>query len=177
LVVTREGENGCRGWGAGNPLLLVVLAVGLVGCGQQTHQLENGQTVPAFELPRLDGPPLVFPSDLQGKVSAIRFWADWCPFCESEMKDIEPVYRAYRDRGLAVLAVNVRQDAETAARFMERLGVSYEVVLDKDGSVARSFGVIGLPTTFFVDREGRLASRILGESTPEVFARAVEGLL
>ena len=51
------------------------------------------------------------------------------------------------------------------------------MLLDEDGDVARAYGVIGLPTTFFVDREGRLASRILGESTPEVFERIVGELL
>lgn len=159
-------------------LLAVLLTVPfLAGCGEDAPQLQNGAPVPAFALPRLDGPALAFPTDLRGQVVAVRFWADWCPFCESEMKDIEPVYRAYRDRGLAVLAVNVRQDAETAARFIERLGVSYVVLLDQDGSVARRFGVIGLPSTFFIDREGRLATRVLGESTPEVFASIVDGLL
>jgi cytochrome c biogenesis protein CcmG/thiol:disulfide interchange protein DsbE len=159
--------------------LLVVLLAGpfLVGCGEEAPQLRNGEPAPEFAMPRLEGPPLTFPADLRGEVVAVRFWADWCPFCESEMRDIEPLYRAYRDRGLRVLAVNVRQDRETAARFIEQLGVSYEVLLDGDGSVARRFGVIGLPTTFFIDREGRLATRILGESTPEVFAQVVEGLL
>jgi len=146
-------------------------------CSDRVPELETGQTVPAFELPRLNDSPLAFPADVKGQVVAIRFWADWCPFCESEMRDIEPLYLAYRDRGLAVVAVNVRQEAETAERFIQRLGISYEVLLDEEGTLARRFGVIGLPTTFFVDRHGRLATRVLGESTPEVFEQIVEGLL
>jgi peroxiredoxin len=120
---------------------------------------------------------VALPADLQGQIVVIRFWADWCPFCESEMRSIEPVYRAYKEQGLRLLAINVRQDAKTAAAFVEPLGISYEVLLDEDGDVARAYGVSGLPTTFFLDRQGRLATRILGESTPEVFEQVVKGLL
>jgi peroxiredoxin len=159
------------------PLLVLTFALLLGGCGDEGPRLENGQAAPGFELKRLGGGTLAFPADLDGRVVAVRFWADWCPFCEEEMRDIEPLYRRYRDRGLVVLAVNVRQDPETAARFIERLGLSYQVVLDREGAVARRYGVIGLPTTFFVDREGRLVTRILGESTPDVFERIVRDLL
>jgi peroxiredoxin len=161
-----------------NPTPLVLAAVMLLmGCGESAPRLESGQLAPTFELDRLGGGVLSFPHDLRGQVVALRFWADWCPFCESEMRDIEPVYDGFRDRGLRVLAINVRQDRETAARFIERLGVSYQVLLDRDGSVARRYGVIGLPTTFFLDREGRVATRIIGESTPQLFEQILEGLL
>ena len=108
---------------------------------------------------------------------AIRFWADWCPFCESEMRSIEPLYRAYEPQGMQILAINVRQDRRTAADFVESLGISYPVLLDEEGAVARAYGVSGLPTTFFVDRQGKLAARILGESTPEVFEQILKELL
>jgi peroxiredoxin len=176
-IALPAGARGPRGRiGAGLSLSLVLVLL-VSACGDAPPAPRNGEPAPGFELPRLDGTPLAFPADLRGQVTAVRFWADWCPFCESEMRDIEPVYRTYRDRGLVVLAVNVRQDRETAARFVEGLGVSYEVLLDEQGDVARAYGVIGLPTTFFVDREGRLATRILGESTPEVFERIVGELL
>jgi len=110
-------------------------------------------------------------------VVAIRYWADWCPFCESEMNQLEPVYRKYRDQGLVILAINVRQDRDTAKEFISRLNVSYDTLLDVEGEVARLYGVMGLPTTFFVERDGRLRSRILGESTPETFEQIVEDML
>jgi len=149
----------------------------LSSCGDPAPQPKNGESTPAFELSTLDDSSLAFPADLRGHVVALRFWADWCPFCESEMRDVEPIYRTYKDRGLRVLAINVRQDRETAASFIEHLGISYKVLLDEDGAVARTYGVIALPTTFFLDREGRLTTRILGESTPELFERIVNDLL
>jgi peroxiredoxin len=93
------------------------------------------------------------------------------------MRLLEPVYRKYRDKGLTILAVNVRQDRETAARFIAKLGISYDTLLDESGEVARAYGVVALPTTFFVDNQGVLRSRILGESTPETFEQVVTGLL
>jgi peroxiredoxin len=73
--------------------------------------------------------------------------------------------------------LNVRQDRDTAAEFIEKLDISYPALLDREGEVARAYGVIGLPTTFVVDREGRLHTRIIGESTAELFAQIVEGLM
>ncbi len=166
------------GFGARACLLLLLAAGALLdGCGDAPPTLVKGEPSPAFTLDALTGAPVAFPADLAGQVVAVRFWADWCPFCEGEMRTLEPVYQAYRDQGLRLLAINVRQDRETAAAFIAPLGISYEVLLDTDGAVARAYGVSGLPTTFFLDRQGRLAARILGESTPEVFERVIKGLL
>ena len=156
--------------------LLVSLLLS-IGCSEEKPRLVNGQPAPAFTLERLETGSLGFPGNLDGKVTAIRFWADWCPFCESEMQAMEPVYQIYRDQGLVILAINVRQDRKTAQDFVSKLNISYEVLLDKDGAVARKYGVIGLPTTFMIDRNGNLYNRILGESTPEVFEKIVRELL
>jgi len=155
-------------------LALLLLAS---GCGESTPQLQTGAPPPEFRLASLAGGEVAFPAQAAGQIVAIRFWADWCPFCESEMTQLEPVYRKYRDQGLRILAVNVRQDGDTARRFVARLGISYDTLLDSDGRVARAYGVLGLPTTFFVDRAGRLKGKIIGESTPEVFERIVREML
>jgi peroxiredoxin len=155
------------------------LAVLLVatGCGESTPQLQTGAPPPEFRLATLAGGEVAFPAQTAGQIVAIRFWADWCPFCESEMTQLEPVYRKYGQQGLRILAVNVRQDPDTARRFAAKLGISYETLLDSDGRVARTYGVLGLPTTFFVDRDGRLKGKVVGESTPDVFERIVREML
>lgn len=160
-----------------NTMGAFLVTAALSGCGDPAPRLENGAVVPAFTLEDLSQRPIDFPAQAKGQVVALRFWADWCPFCESEMTQLEPVYRRYKDRGLRILAVNVRQDPGTAERFVRRLGISYETLLDVDGRVSRDYGVIGLPTTFFIDRDGRLHAKVLGESTPEVFERIVAELL
>ena len=165
-----------------NPRLLVtwfalMVLVGLPACNSEKVTLAKGQPTPAFHLPQLDGGSVRFPEAFSGNVVVVRFWADWCPFCESEMKAIEPVYRKYRKQGLVILALNVRQDRETAEAFIEKLDVSYNVLLDREGETARAYGVIGLPTTFILDREGRLHTRIIGESTAELFERILAELM
>lgn len=160
------------------PLIIALLIILLLaGCGEETPKLENGQAAPAFALTDLTGKTWHLPEDLQGQVVALRFWADWCPFCAPEMRAIEPLYQELQAQGLRVLAVNVRQDRETAARFIAGLGISYATLLDEDGAVARQYGVSGLPTTYFIDRAGKIHTRILGEAAPELFAKIVREML
>lgn len=155
---------------------LLSLLLLLVGCGKEAPKLENGQSAPAFSLPRLDG-SMQDLQGLRGKVVALRFWADWCPFCKEEMAALDPVHARNQGKGLVLLAVNVRQDRATAESFIRKLGIHYPTLLDEEGAVARRYGVNGLPTTFFIDRQGILRGRILGESTPETFERIALPLL
>jgi len=158
--------------------LIVLLPLWLLSaCGGDAPSLAGGEVVPPFTLPRLEGGTASFPDNYRGKVVAIRFWADWCPFCKDEMTALEPLYQQLKDQGLHILAINVRQDADTADKFIQRLGISYETLLDVSGEVARNYGVQGLPTTFFVDGEGRLHARILGESTPEITGKILAEIM
>ena len=93
------------------------------------------------------------------------------------MSALEPVYRRHRDRGLTILAVNVLQPPEMVRPFVEQTGISYEVLLDRQGEVTRHYRVMGLPVTYLIDRQGIIRARIVGESTAEVFERVIGGLL
>ena len=155
---------------------LFLLAL-LVGCDSGLPAINNGAAAPAFTLERLDGVSVRFPEQYQGQVVALRFWADWCPYCHGEMQALEPVYRQYRERGLAILAINVMQPTETVQKFVQDLGISYETLLDRQGEVMRGYQVMGLPVTYLIDRQGIVRARIIGESTPEVFIQAISGLL
>lgn len=154
-------------------LLLALLA----GCdGADSLVVKPNAPAPAFALERLEGASARFPEDYRDKIVAIRFWADWCPSCRQEMTALEPVYHQYRDRGLVILAVNVMQPPETVQPFVNKLGISYPVLLDRQGEVTRRYQVMGLPMTFIVDRKGMVRARILGESTPKVFIDAIADL-
>lgn len=155
----------------------MLLTLLLTACGDEPVAPKNGQPAPSFTLEQLKSGNLKFPADTKGKVVALRFWADWCPFCEDEMRQLEPVYQKYRDKGLVILAVNVNQDRPTVEKFVTGLNISYDTLLDKEGEVARQYAVMGLPTTFFVDQQGVLKSKILGESTAETFEKIILDLL
>jgi cytochrome c biogenesis protein CcmG/thiol:disulfide interchange protein DsbE len=157
----------------GLPLILLLAACG----GSDTPAPVNGQLAPSFQLQLLAGGTLAVPDSVAGKVVAVRFWADWCPYCRKEMAELQPVYARLHERGLEILAVNVAQDAETARRFVEPLGIRYPVLLDTDGATARAYGVKALPMTWLIDRHGVVRGKIVGEATPEVFERKVSELL
>lgn len=158
-------------------LLLLLLPI-LAACdGASEVMPRNGEPAPPFHAERLTGGTLAVPHDLRGRVLAIRFWADWCPYCKTEMQALEPVYRRLNPLGLEILAVNVAQDRDTVAAFMRSLDVSYPVLLDPDGATARRYGVTTLPMTWLVDRRGRLAGKIVGEATPKSFEAQIRPLL
>jgi peroxiredoxin len=158
-------------------LALLALAFGLAACGDLPPPVVSGQPAPPFTAADLAGEPRSFPADFAGRPVVVRFWADWCPYCAPEMRAIETVYREVGDSGLEVLAVNVGQDRDTAADFMEDLGVSYPGLLDPESAVARRYRVVGLPTSFFVDRDGVVQGKILGEADTAAFREMLGRIL
>lgn len=156
--------------------ILVMLVMLVSGCGGERPRLVSGEPAPGFDLQRL-GEGRVALDELSGSVVAVRFWADWCPFCRREMRELEPVYQRLHDQGLEILAVNVGQDPEHVRRFVERVGYSYPTLLDPDSAVARRFGVIAIPVTYFIDRDGIVRGKIIGESDAATFERMAVPLL
>ena len=158
-------------------LLLLALLL-LSGCGGEgAKPPAKGEPVPTFQADTLVGGRVTVPGDFRGKVVAVRFWANWCPYCRKEMAELQPVYVRLRGRGLEILAVNVAQDRDTARRFAEPLGIRYPILLDPDGATARAYGVQALPQTLLLDRQGIVRGKIVGEATAEVFEGQVRGLL
>ncbi|MFA7617944.1 MAG: TlpA disulfide reductase family protein [Thiohalomonadaceae bacterium] len=158
-------------------LLLTLFVLGaFTGCESGAPRLKAGDIAPPFELLTMDGDALEL-ADLHGQVVAVRFWADWCPYCRSEMIALEPVYRRLHGEGLEILAVNVAQERATVVNFMKMLDVSYPALMDETSEVARLYGVIGLPMTVFVDRAGRVRGKILGESDASSFETMARSLL
>ena len=113
----------------------------------------EGALAPDFLLPTLDGKTVRL-SDLRGKGVVINFWATWCPPCRKEMPQLVAAYQRYRNEGLEVVAVNVGEPEDRVRQFAEEFGMRFTVALDKIGAVARTYSLLGLPTTFFVDRQG-----------------------
>ncbi len=158
--------------------LLLACLVLLAACGgDQAAKLNLGDPAPAFRTERLDGGSVDFPAATAGKPLVIRFWADWCKFCEPEMKAIEVVYQRHKDKGLEVYAVNAGQDKPAVAAFIKRLGVTYPVLLDEQSAIAKRYGVMGLPTTYFVDANGVVRGKVIGEADEATFERHALELL
>ena len=121
-----------------------------------------GNLAPDFELPALDGKNLKL-SDLRGKAVLLNFWATYCGPCKVEMPWFVELQKEYGPQGFQIIGVAM-DDASTAdiAKFAKEMGVNYPILIGKD-SVADSYGGVNvLPTTFFVDRDGKLIAREFG---------------
>jgi peroxiredoxin len=150
----------------------------LAACGgEQAAKLNLGDPAPAVRTQRLGGGDVDFPSAATGRPLVIRFWADWCRYCEPEMKAIEAVYQRHKAKGLEVFAINAGQDKPAVAAFIKKLGVTYPVLLDESASIAKRYGVVGLPTTYFVDAKGVVRGKVIGEADETVFERHALELL
>lgn len=153
-----------------------LLAVGaLVAVGWLNRDsdlvLDEGEPAPALELPSIAGGTVALDA-LRGKVVLLNIWATWCPPCVKEMPSMQQVYEQHGDRGLEILAVAV--DDQPGVRqadgrieglvsdFVERYGLTFPVVVDPTGETERRFDTEYLPTTFLIDRQGRIRAREVG---------------
>lgn len=140
---------------------------------------KEGFAAPGFTLDLLGGGKVTL-ADLRGKVVLVNFWTSWCPPCRLEMPAIEKTYRSYKDLGFVVIGVNLTaQDSEKdAANFIEEIGVTFPIALDRNNAVGNLYLVTALPTSYFIDRKGVIRSVIVGGPMSEaVIQSKVEELL
>lgn len=101
-------------------------------------------------------------STLKGQVVLVNFWATWCPPCRAEMPAIDAVYRARKDAGFIVLAVDLQEDSAQVKAFRDQFNLSFPLLLDADGEVSLRYQIRGLPTSFFLDRRGIIREMVIG---------------
>jgi thiol-disulfide isomerase/thioredoxin len=128
-----------------------------------------GNLAPDFELQTLEGKNLKL-SDLRGKAVLLNFWATYCGPCKIEMPWFVELQKEYGPQGFQIIGVAM-DDASTEeiAKFVKDLGVNYPILLGKE-AVGQSYGGVGvLPTTFFLDRDGKVIAREFGLQSRSVF--------
>jgi peroxiredoxin len=158
------------------PLALLTLALPAAAGAQEIAQ---GTPAPEIDLPTLAGGQVRL-STLRGHPVVISFWGTWCPPCQVEFPELVAAYRKYHEVGLEVLAVNQR-DQETSIgdvqAFVKKFSVEFTVALDARGRSRRSFRLIALPTTVFVDTAGVIRSVHMGPITSAELARGLATIL
>jgi cytochrome c biogenesis protein CcmG/thiol:disulfide interchange protein DsbE len=163
------------------PLSIVPL-VALLAYGFRVNPREIpsplvGRTAAPFELKTFDGQPVSLQA-LKGKVVVLNFWASWCfPACYEEAPVLERGWRAYRDRDVMVIGVDIQDKEEAARKFMADFALSFPNAPDPGGKASIDYGVYGVPETFFIDRAGRIRMKHAGAVTDELFKRQVDKLL
>lgn len=157
--------------------LLLLLAYGFSTDPRRVPSPLVGREAPEFTTPLLGGGELGL-RDLRGKVVVVNFWASWCyPACWNEAPRLEAAWQRYKDQGLMIVGI-VHQDSEGNARdFIQKHGKTYPNGVDPESRIAIEYGLYGVPETFFINREGKLAYKHIGEIDMETLTVQIEALL
>ncbi len=131
---------------------------------------------PDFSLTDLKGQPLRL-SGFRGKVVLLNFWATWCAPCQLEMPVFAVWQRRYGPQGFEVIGISMDDDTAPARQLTERLELNYPNAMGDERLAARYGGVLGLPLTFLIDRDGIVCARFRGETDPKVIESRVRELL
>ena len=167
------------------PVLLIALAVLALGVYQGLHRFGRHKAVtvasqpsaaPEFSATDIHGGP-VNTADYKGKIVLVNFWAAWCTPCAAEIPQFIALQKKYQDQGLRVVGVSVEDDPEVLLRFYRKYQMNYPVVAG-DLKIADAFGgVLGLPTTFLMGRDGHIQGKHNGATDFSVIEREVVALL
>ncbi len=157
-----------------SPACLLALGLGAIlalttAATPTTHDLKSlglqapkeEVAAPDFTLPDLAGKKSRL-KDFRGKLVFLNFFATWCAPCRDEMPAMERLHRTYKDKGLVVLAVDIRESAKDVQAFTQELKISFPALLDTDGSVANTYGIRPVPATYLIDRNGKILWRAFG---------------
>lgn len=159
---------------------LPVLALLAYGFRIDTRAIPSplvGRPAAAFTLTTFGGEPVSLEAH-RGRVVVMNFWASWCnPACYDEAPVLERGWRAYRERGVAVLGVDIQDTPEAAQKFIRDFSLTFPNAPDPGGKVSIDYGVYGVPETFFIDRHGRIRVKHVGALTDGVFREHVDRLL
>lgn len=161
-----------------NLAVKIILALAFVALGAFAALLAKPEPrAPEAKFVTLGGESFTT-SQLRGKVTVINFWATWCPDCVKEMPRMVEAHRKFAPRGYETVAVAVRDHPNRVAAFAQVEKLPFKVALDLTDDVSRRFGDVRItPTTFVIDRRGRMVRRFVGEPDWKEFDRVVEKAL
>jgi peroxiredoxin len=163
--------------GVSMAVMLLIIFSAVFSKGKATTGVSIGQMPADIALHDLTGKSVVIPADVKGKVVFIHFWVSSCSYCVKEMCTIESFYRKHHAEGVAAYSINAGENKRSVTSYLEKLNISYPILLDPDLSVAKSYGVAGVPTTYILDRHGVLRFKILGEITADKLDSVARTLL
>ncbi len=174
------------------PVVLVAVVVGVIvarrGPSRPTRPdlstvtfvaspVPQHRAAPAFRLPLLDGAGTASLDQYAGRIVVLNLWASWCGPCRDESPKLEALWQTDESLDIQFLGVD-QQDAKGSARaFVQEFGITYPIAFDPEGTVAASYGALGLPTTFVIDASGVIRYGFLGRIDPVGLQDILQGLI
>lgn len=125
----------------------------------QKNGLEVGSKAPDFELKTLSGETFKL-SNFKGKKVMLNFWATWCPPCKAEMPEMEQFYKQ-ANQDITILAVNLDPENDVKG-FISKNGITFPILMDTQDQVNRTYQIISIPTTYFIDGKGVIQNKFTG---------------
>jgi thiol-disulfide isomerase/thioredoxin len=124
-----------------------------------------GQRPPAFNVADLTGQPQTV-KQYAGRILVLHFWATWCPYCRGEIPKLVTVQREFGPKGVSIVAVSVDRDVAQLKQFVGNIKLPYAVIADAESaeSLVFRYRVRGIPVTYIIGRDGRIAARFMGAS-------------
>jgi len=153
-------------------VLLALLSYGFLS-SRGGSRPQRGELAPDFTLALFDGSEVAL-ADLQGQVVVLNFWASWCSPCRREAPALQETWTMYKDGGVAFVGVTYQDAKGASQRFIQEFGLTYPNGADAKGQISRLYGVTGVPETFIIDRDGKVAWFQIGEVQADVLARQLE---
>jgi cytochrome c biogenesis protein CcmG/thiol:disulfide interchange protein DsbE len=145
------------------PMLVIAVWGGLLLAGPAAPPLVRiGDPAPSFVLADLDGNPLTL-AELRGRPVIVNFWASWCGPCVDEFPLLSSAAAAHQADRLAIVGIVFQDRSEAARAFLARMGATWPTAMDPGDAVANRFGIVAPPDTFFIDRNGTVVGRQIGQ--------------
>ncbi len=136
-----------------------------------------GKPAPTFEAPYLEKEGVLKSETLTGQIVVLNFWASWCVACRAEHDDLVRASRAYEDKGVVFIGVDFQDTRKDAIAFLDEMVRAYDNVVDDGSRVAIEYGVYGIPETFFIDADGIVQAKIVGESSFYLLSQTLDAML
>jgi len=143
---------------------------------EKNDVLQVGDTAPDFSLIDMKGEKHQL-SDYRGQGVFLNFWGTWCKPCEREFPLMDKQYQKVKDQGLQILAVNIGESDFAVQKFIDRLGLTFPVLIDNNKSVMETYNINPLPTTFLINPEGKIEKIITGEMSEESINQYIEQIM
>ncbi|MCP4933560.1 MAG: TlpA family protein disulfide reductase [bacterium] len=142
-------------------LLITLSPVGSGQARELLHPVPGTPQAQDFELHDLDSNALKL-SDFKGHIVVVNFWATWCPPCRAEIPSMQRAWTHLKKHNVVILAIHVGGNEDKIWSFLTDFGVDFPVLIDANSKVSRSWPMRGLPTTFIIDPQGKIALRAIG---------------